>query len=195
MHGWRVVYGVYVFYQHYFDRLYIGGIVLSGYVLTVLGTVLLSAIVTCVIPNGKTAVLIKSVTKLLCIFAIISPILNYFQNGLDGIFEENLNKSVINTDDTYIDYCSKKAIENAEETLEKRLIEEYELTANVALIWEYCLDETGEKDVIDQSLFGYRIKITSIEITVSETLQIEASVKEEIKEKFEKDYSCGVYFA
>ena len=168
---------------------------MSGYVLTVLGTVLLSAVVACVIPNGKTAVLIKSVTKLLCIFAIISPILNYFQKGLDGIFEENLNKSVINTDDTYIDYCSKKAIEGAEETLEKRLLDEYGVSASVALNWVYWLGETDEKSAIGQDLSGYRIRITSIEISLAENTDLETAVKEEIQERFEKDYSCGVYFA
>ena len=66
---------------------------MSAYLLSVVGTVLFSAILTMVTPEGKTSVIIKAATRLACLVVILFPILNFFQTG--RLFEINFASSGI----------------------------------------------------------------------------------------------------
>ena len=62
---------------------------MSSYLLIIVGSVLLSAILTAVIPSGKTANVIKGVTKAVCLLAILSPVPDILAKS--GWLEENEN--------------------------------------------------------------------------------------------------------
>ncbi|MBQ8684893.1 MAG: stage III sporulation protein AF [Clostridia bacterium] len=119
---------------------------MNGYLLSVIGTVLLSAILTAIVPNGKTASVVKAVTKLACLLVIVSPILGYIRSGTSDSqtnSQTNFSQSVIQTDESFIKYYSEMRIRDTETQLEREIEEEFSLTCAVTLAWEY--GEEGEE--------------------------------------------------
>ena len=57
---------------------------MSAYLLSIIGIVLLAAVLSAVLPGGKTGKFIKGMTKLACLAVILSPVLNFFRGGTDG---------------------------------------------------------------------------------------------------------------
>lgn len=164
---------------------------MSGYLLSIVGTVLLSAILTAIIPNGKTSAMIKNVAKLACLLVIVSPLLGIFQSFSDGedtgeFFDENREsfflKTVIQTDEDFIKYYCNMRIENAETALESQLESEYALCGNVELSWAY----EGDNELFEAD----KIKVTNIYIqTKNETSEED---KKRVWEYLTKNYCSEV---
>ncbi len=124
---------------------------MSEYLLGIIGTVLFSALLTAILPNGKTAAIIKSIARLACLISVLSPLLTFLKNG--EMFGENFLKTGIRTDGNFIEYCSKISVESAEKSLKEHLKERYGKDFEVTFLWEEVKTEEG----------GYeleRIKIT-----------------------------------
>ena len=100
---------------------------MSAYLLSIIGIVLLTAILSAVLPDGKTVKFIKGIAKLCCLAVILAPVLGFFKEASDGKinFPFFSSETVIETDGAFIDYCSTKRIENAETELEKKLEETF----------------------------------------------------------------------
>ncbi|MBQ8429175.1 MAG: hypothetical protein IJX30_03655 [Clostridia bacterium] len=115
---------------------------MKGYVLSIVATVLLSAIVTAVLPEGKTSTTIKGIAKGLCVLIIISPILSFFQRkiGLLSVTnntQTNFLETGIQTDGEFIQYFSNERVLIAQTQLENELQERYNLPLTVQFIWEW----------------------------------------------------------
>ena len=114
---------------------------MRGYLLSIIGVVLLSAILTAILPEGKTSSLIKSVMRMVCILAIIAPILNFFRAGSLS-FEEYKNSETIfeeigiEPQVSFINYYSEMRIEETENSLEIELLEKFQTATEVSLTWE-----------------------------------------------------------
>ena len=152
---------------------------MSEYLLGMIGTVLLCALLTSIFPQGKTAEIIKSVARLACLVAILAPILRFFVDGgnLDAFFE----KSVIQTDWKFIEYCSEKHIENAENLLESSLYEEFSVMAIISIQWRM---ETDEEEFFQTE----KIKIEKINVQA----QADDTMCKRIQEAIEEKYQCDV---
>jgi hypothetical protein len=127
--------------RHAFDFLY-GGALLREYVLSIVGTVLLSAVITAILPDGKTAVTIKSVAKTLCVLIIVSPILTYFQRnaGVEATLgnpQINFLETDIQSDQAFIQYFSNQRVLQTQALLETELKERYGLSLTVVCVWEW----------------------------------------------------------
>lgn len=120
---------------------------MNGYLLSVIGTILLSAILTAIVPEGKTSATIKGIAKLACLLVIISPILKYLQTGDTESSDENseifFSETVIRTDEDFIKYYSEMRIRFTEEDIETELAEEFSVACDVTLEWSYETDENG----------------------------------------------------
>ena len=119
---------------------------MSGYLLSIIGTVLLAAILTAVVPEGKTATVIKNVAKLSCLLVIVSPVLNIFRSlsdtgGFDEKSESFFSETVIQTDDDFIKYYCQMRIQATQSALQTELQERYAIKTEVALLWEYAGEE------------------------------------------------------
>ena len=114
---------------------------MNGYLLSVIGTILLSAILTAIVPEGKTSATIKGIAKLACLLVIISPILKYLQTGDTESSDENseifFSETVIRTDEDFIKYYSEMRIRFTEEDIETELAEEFSVACDVTLEWSY----------------------------------------------------------
>ena len=114
---------------------------MSDYLLAVIGTVILSSLLTAIIPEGKTSPLIKAVTRLACVIAIVSPILQFFQSDELNIGEENsdafFSETGIETEGTFIQYYSEMRVHECETTLQKELENKFTSVDSVKIEWEF----------------------------------------------------------
>ena len=116
------------------------GVDLDAYLLGVIGTILLGAFLTAILPEGKTSGIVRAMTRLVCLLVIISPVLNFLNNE-NGKNEKNFAKSVIQTDESFIQYYSELRVENAESAIETELLQYFEVACVVSIRWELKNDE------------------------------------------------------
>ena len=161
---------------------------LKGYLLSIVGVVLLSAILTAILPEGKTAGLLKSVMRMACVLAIISPILSFFrqENSVFAAFENSFSdftKTGIDTEETFIHYHSEMRIVETEKALEQEIFEAFSVKSEVKLVWviqSISMQENNEMEVI---------KITQICVKMAEYKE---AVAKEMWEYLTKNYCSEV---
>ena len=113
---------------------------MSQYLMKIIGIVLMAVVLVNLLPTGKTSVLIKNILRLCMYLSILTPAFNFFLS-LEGndklsfgeIFTDYFSESVIVTDESYINYCSEKSIETAENIIEKKVLEEYGINVEINL--------------------------------------------------------------
>lgn len=148
MHGGVAIDCLFIFFVYRDARFLFGGTVLNldGYLLCIIGTVLLSSLLTALLPEGKTSASVKAVAKLICLLAIISPIprflqIEFFFDGIDDTnnknSETNFSQTVIETDESFIKYYCKIRVENAQKGLQEEILAKFSIGALVTLDWEY----------------------------------------------------------
>ena len=151
---------------------------MNGYLLSVIGTILLSALLTAILPNGKTSAVIKAITKLACLLVIISPVFSYIQaetGTSNGNSSKNLSQSVIQTDESFITYYSEMRIQNAQVQLESEIKEKFGLDCRVAFTWKYDKEN-----------------IRIIKLTVQPQTEISERQNSELYEYLTKNYCSEV---
>ena len=162
---------------------------MSEYLLSLIGVVLLSAILTGILPEGKTSGLIKSVMRMVCILAIISPIVTFFTSGRFSIEGEKNSTTFfaqtgIQADDSFIHYYSEMRIEETENALENELLEKYQTVAEVSLTWDIKEERLNKKYVFDA------IQITQMHVKTME--QKDEEVLRNMWEYLTKNYCSEV---
>ena len=162
---------------------------MSGYLLSVIGAVILSAIMVAVLPEGKTAGIVKAVSRLVCILAIISPVLQFFQSGTfpwkkgknsEGFFTQ----TVIESENAFIEYYSEMRIRETERALEAELREKYEADVEATLSYEYV------EELVDGRYVDEKIRITAIHLGLKTPISEEAI--REMWEYLTKNYCSEV---
>lgn len=160
---------------------------MSGYLLSVIGIVLISAVLTALCPNGKTSATIKGVTRLACVLAITAPILRFFKTGTWKNLENTSSdfaQTVIEVDVDFIQYYSEIRIKENERALERKLLQEYGISAVVTFAWS--LEEQEEK--------GYAFQQVHIQkITVETTETVGEEQRKELQANMSEEYGCEVW--
>jgi hypothetical protein len=113
---------------------------MNSYLLSIIGTVLLCALITAIVPEGKTSATVKGIAKVVCTLAIISPILRFFKTGALELFidknpQDFFYEDGIEADEDFIQYYSEMRIQQAEEALVGELLEKYGVQCTVKLDW------------------------------------------------------------
>ncbi len=157
---------------------------MNEYLLSVIGAVLLSALLTAILPEGKTAPVIKAVSRMVCVLAIIAPVLTFFQKQAKQQSVENLptffKQSVIDGQETFIKYYSEMRVRDAEISLEEEIRAKYGIPVEITLLWE----NDGKYNDFDE------IKI--IRICVELMKKAEEEVVSEMMEYLRKNYCSEV---
>ena len=161
---------------------------MKEYLLAIAGVVLLSATLTAILPEGKTSGLIKSVMRMACILAIISPILSFFspKGGMDGILENSYSfftQTGIDTEDAFIHYHSEIRIKETEKALEKEILSRFSVESQVEVGWEL------QSELVQGNNAMEVIKITQIYVKMSEYKE---AVAEKMWEYLTKNYCSEV---
>ena len=139
---------------------------MKEYVISVIGIVIISAILAAIIPDGKTSSMIKGITKTACVAVIIAPIVQFFQAGktpqfLYGNSQDNFSQSGIETDVAFIQYYSEKRVEETQNKLQEELWEKYGLQTRVVLEWEWR--EKAENKGSATEIYIMKIRIYGME--------------------------------
>ena len=158
---------------------------MKEYLLGVVGTVLLSAVLTGVLPNGKTMALVEGIARLVCILSIIAPIITNFYDGNTSYFDEKaeevfFSQSVIEREQSFIKYYSELRVKETERLLERELYERFQVEIKISLSYENVEIDEG----IDS------VKITKIYGKTTGT--VKEGVLEEIKAYLVKNYCSEV---
>lgn len=155
---------------------------MSAYLLKIVGIVLISSVLTAILPNGKTNGVIKGMAKLLCLVVIVSPIMQALRTfpSTDGEGQENyFSQSVIKADESFIQYYSETRISEAERALEKQINEQFNVDSKVALEWE-SMENAG----------AIKLKITKIYVQIKSDVEVEK--REQIRAYLTKNYCSEV---
>ena len=114
---------------------------MNGYLLGVIGTVLLAALLTAISPEGKTSGLIKAIAKSACLLAIVAPIPGYLHSSKSDEKSEQgetiFSQLVIETDEDFIKYYSEMRIRATGQALEREIKEKFCVETSVELEWTY----------------------------------------------------------
>jgi len=124
--------------------MFFGGIAVNSYLFSIIGIVLISSMITAIMPEGKMSGIVKSMTKLICLFIIISPIFQFFQNvkRIDAgkFYQDIFKNSVIETDEEFIKYYSESTMSYMENALEQEIFEKYAINVCIWLDWTYSTE-------------------------------------------------------
>ena len=155
---------------------------MKGYVVSVIGIVIVSAVLSCIIPEGKTSSMIKGIAKTACVAVIVAPILQFFQSGEIPTFmyenaQENFLQSGIETDVGFIQYYSELQMTELEKYLKDQIQEQFDVRTTVQIDWKHTEQRYDNK-------YTYKeIEIIEIEKDWGEDLGIsfETAVFDHIK--------------
>ncbi len=158
---------------------------MSGYLLSVIGTVLLCALLTAIAPDGKTSATVKGVARLACVLTIVAPVLEFFRSGsLNGLLGENgenfFSQTGIEGDSSFIQYYSELRINETENALEQELFDTYSVTVEVQLDWRM------ETETVAALYQVERVRIERIRIKLAEEIpkEVEENLKLYVKENY-----------
>ena len=131
---------------------------MNGYLLSVIGTVLLAALLTAIAPEGKTSGAIKAIAKSACLLAIVAPIPSYLNSGNSDEKSTQsqtiFSQTVIETDEDFIKYYSEMRIRATAQALERELKEKFSVQTSVELQWSYELSEIQIRKIIVKTQNG-----------------------------------------
>ncbi len=157
---------------------------MSAYLLSVIGTVLLSAILTAIAPEGKTSGIVKGVTRLACILVIIAPVPAFLKSAKSTesatIGQNFFTQTVIQTDEEFIKYYKELRIRNAQTEIAEELTRKFSVNCTVALTWTEEETEQNESE----------IRITRI--SVKTNAQASEEAKKQMAEHLKKNYCSEV---
>lgn len=105
-----------------------------------IGTVLFASVITAFASEGRTATAVKGIARLACVLAIVAPLTQCFLQGGFKKWEKEedfFEKTGIEVDGAFIEYYSQVQVRGEEERLEKLLLTECGVAANVTLDWEW----------------------------------------------------------
>lgn len=113
---------------------------MNGYLLCVIGTVLVCSILTAIAPEGRTLAVIKGVARLVCVLAIIAPVLTFFKTGELAVFSDKnrqdfFSEDGIQTQESFIQYYSEMRISQTEIALQEEMEEKYKVFSTITLSW------------------------------------------------------------
>ena len=115
---------------------------MKEYLLSIVGTVLLSAFLTAILPEGKTSGMIKAFTRLACTLAIVAPVLQFFQSGNQALIkteksESIFSQTVIEAEGSFIHYYSELRVRETERAIESELAQKYGIKTTVSMEWRH----------------------------------------------------------
>ena len=118
---------------------------MKSWILSVGAMILLTAIITIILPKGKTSGLIKSVFALLSLLVIIQPVTALKNGDSDFSIPSISGGNEIIIQENYLEFIARKRNENNEKNCEKILTENGINGATVSI--EYTTDENASYEI------------------------------------------------
>lgn len=109
---------------------------MDAYILAVCGAVILSALVTIVLPEGKTGKFIGGILRLFCLLVMLTPLLTLLQTGSSGDVFAADGKTEIVLDDPFVTYMFDRRADEEEQAVQEQLAEEFGIRTAVQIGWK-----------------------------------------------------------
>ena len=157
---------------------------MDAYILSVCGAVIISSLVTILLPDGKTGKFINGVLKLFCLLVILVPLFVFFKNGSCET-AGSAAEGEISLDEEFIgDFYDEFANEEAR-AVEKKIEEELSVTVTAQIEWDfvdYAYEVSKVKIKIENfGMYGkdeHILVISKIEESVCALLNVRAEAVE-----------------
>lgn len=146
---------------------------MQAYILSIAGVVLISTVISIIVPTGKMGKFIKGMTKLFILVVLIAPFVSW-AGGDKYIF----TTSELGRDTEYLEYCAVLLSEEDERKITAWLKEGYGVVAEVSVLRNFD-GFTHEKIKVSISDFGINEPHTHIDIVA------------DIRARLEHDYGCS----
>lgn len=126
---------------------------MSGYILNVVGAIVIATIASLIIPSKKTGKMIEGIIKLCVLLVMVSPIINLTEGiKLDEIFT---TEATINYDSEYLEYVYKNKALQDEKDLKTIIEKEFEAKCDCSVLWVADnLEYKIQKIVVNFSDYG-----------------------------------------
>lgn len=100
---------------------------MTAYILRVAGAVILSAVLSLIVPEGKMGAFLRGICKLFLVAVLISPVLGFFSEGKFSFTSGSSTPS----DEAYLLHCAEILSREDEKVIQKMVKEEFGLEAEV----------------------------------------------------------------
>lgn len=102
---------------------------MKTYILSIAGIILLSSVVSIIVPNGKMGSFMKGVMRLLILVVIVTPMISLMQSG-----ELNFTLQNYSMDESFLEYCVSIASSDDETYIAEFLFDEYGVIAEIKTV-------------------------------------------------------------
>ncbi len=125
---------------------------MQTYILSIVGAVLISAVVTMIAPGGKMGKFVKGAMKLFLLVVLVAPFVSFFRGGKISV--EGGNGGEIKEDPAYFMQCAELMERADEEEIATALMEEFGVAAAVEVVRAPDATFAREKISVKISDFG-----------------------------------------
>ena len=94
---------------------------MKAYILSVVGAVLLSAVIAVIAPSGKTGKFLRGATRLVTLFVLLSPLKELLGETPLSVG----SSSSLQADEEYLSYCARELAAEDEQAIGAWILEEY----------------------------------------------------------------------
>lgn len=142
---------------------------MKAYILSVVGAVLLSAVIAVIAPSGKTGKFLRGATRLVTLFVLLSPLKELLGETPLSVG----SSSSLQADEEYLSYCARELAAEDEQAIGAWIREEYGAESVVRV--ERNADATFSYQKIQVTILDFGIYEQDEHIHISE--QIEAALE------------------
>lgn len=110
---------------------------MKEYILAVCGSVVISALITLLLPEGKMGKFIGGILKLFCLLVMLMPLFQMFEkyHPWDGEIETS---GEYEPDENFLMQAFKLQAETREREIEEEIAKEFSVEVDAELLWEYA---------------------------------------------------------
>lgn len=149
---------------------------MEKYILSVCGAVILSALVTILLPEGKIGKFINGILKLFCLLIMLLPLYGLFETflhtGGGGGFEGE--QAQLAPDEEYLDYVYGKQAKMQETQLSEYFAEKYGVETEIAIAWQ-CAEFSYDVTKIEIKIKNFGMNDESTHIYIIDQIEDHAS--------------------
>ena len=111
---------------------------MQAYIWAVCGAVIISALATILLPDGKIGKFINGILKLFCLAVMIAPLFALFGQIAGDPPQGGEDTGNAELDDDFIEYMFGRRAEEDAEALDKLLEEEFAIAVSAEILWDYA---------------------------------------------------------
>ena len=108
---------------------------MQAYILCVCGAVIISALVTLLLPEGKTGKFINGILKLFCLLVVLVPLFGFFKELKNPDFPDSSQEASL--DDGFIDYAFDVRAKEDGEKIDKTIADEFSVVVSSSVAWDF----------------------------------------------------------